>query len=420
MRYLKRDQNIIVWGGGNVGLRIIKRFSADYNIRFIVDNKLPMEGETVIEGFPAYNPAVLKYRERWTDSMIVLCMLNWRELKEQLEELELRIFEDFIPWIYLDYDAIDLDFIDFLNTDEEKGRSIRLLAKDKKICGLYGFCHMNQYRNFLNSSKEFLDRYIFLNIPVVNDVENRFHRVIDCEFIWSSCDLFIATGVYEINVFDVPTTEKIVKKLNRKCKKILITSASFKGYFPQHAAGIRETNQYFAWGDKNINKMIKQGFSGEDIVDHILNSDIYSPEFVISYFDRALRILEKEEKKCDVKIADYIRENGRKRLLFYSWTHPVKEIMTEIGRRLFAALELDASVFDDLNDNLIIKMNTNEELIYPCVVKALGMEEPNKIIGERRMNPAHRWASCPLTVKEYIEGYVSMNRDYIRAGGSRQ
>ena len=43
MRYLKRDQNIIVWGGGNVGLRIIKRFSADYNIRFIVDNKLPME-----------------------------------------------------------------------------------------------------------------------------------------------------------------------------------------------------------------------------------------------------------------------------------------------------------------------------------------------------------------------------------------
>lgn len=72
-----------------------------------------MEGETVIEGFPAYNPAVLKYRERWTDSMIVLCMLNWRELKEQLEELELRIFEDFIPWIYLDYDAIDLDFIDF-------------------------------------------------------------------------------------------------------------------------------------------------------------------------------------------------------------------------------------------------------------------------------------------------------------------
>ena len=94
MRYLKRNQNIIVWGGGNVGLRIIKRFSADYNIRFIVDNKLPMEGETVIEGFPAYNPAVLKYRERWTDSMIVLCMLNWRELKEQLEELELRIFED--------------------------------------------------------------------------------------------------------------------------------------------------------------------------------------------------------------------------------------------------------------------------------------------------------------------------------------
>ena len=77
----------------------------------------------------------------------------------------------------------------------------------------------------------------------------------------------------------------------------MITSASFKGYFPQHAAGIRETNQYFAWGDKNINKMIKQGFSGEDIVDHILNSDIYSPEFVISYFDRAFKDIGKRGEK---------------------------------------------------------------------------------------------------------------------------
>lgn len=416
MRYLKEKQNIIVWGAGKVGFRIIKKFSDDYNIKFIVDNKVPIEGKTIIEDYPAYNPSVLKYRDQWKDSIIVLCMINWRDLKEQLEKLELRIFEDFIPWIYLEYDTIDLEFIDFLKTDNRKKHCIRLLAKDKKICALYGFCHMNQYRNFLNSSRDFLDKYIFLNVPIVNDMENRFHAVLDCGFIWSSCDLFIATWVPEINAFDVPSTEKIVKKLDRNCEKILITSASFKGYFPQHTAGIKKTNQYFAWGDKNINKMIKQGFPCESIVDRILNSDIYSHEFVTNYFDRALRLLEKEEKRCDVKIADYIKENGRKYPLFYSWTHPVKDIMVEIGRRLFAVLGLDGSVLDDLNDDLIIKMNTNEELIYPCVLKGLGMEEPYKIAAERRMNPAHMWASHPLSVQEYIEGYVSMNGDCIRTG----
>lgn len=416
MRYLEAERSIIIWGAGSLGSYVINNFSNIYNIKFIVDNKVKVDNKEHLKNVAVYNPAVLRDRKLWDDSILVLCLFKVEELKEQLNSFGLKIFEDFIPWYLLDYNFISMDFLVFLEKDSDKEKYIKKLAAGRKICALYGMCHMSIYRNFLLKSKKFLNEYVILDIPAVNDKSSKHHNVLKSDFIWNSCDLVITSLFSPINLWDVPCTKEVLEKLNRSCKKIVVTNAAFKGYFLQHTIGIKETAQYFGWGDKNINRMIKKGETLKEIENKILETEFYDYEFINKYFDRSLKILEEGEEECDIKIGDYIKDNGKIRVLYYSWTHPKEEVMLELGKRIFAALELDGSVLDNFANEIIL--NTNEELIYPCVLKALGIEDADKFTIKRKMNPGHLWKDNLITSREYIKEYVSMNTKFLEDGNN--
>ena len=414
MRFIEKNRSVIVWGAGNVGSQIVKKYSSYYNIKFIVDNKVPVNQKEKLLNIPVYNPVILKKREFWKDAVLVLCLVEWHGLKKQLDSYNLKIIRDFIPWNYLDYVSITPDFFDFFESDNEKKHYISVLAKDKKICLLYGMCHMSIYKHFLMHSKDFFDKYVLLDIPIINDMENQYHNIFKSDFLWSNCDLLIANVIQPSisNHYDSPCTKDVIKKLKNSCKTILIPDVAFRGYFPQHTVGNKKTNKYFAWGDKNINKMIKQNKSLDDIERKILLEDFYDYEFVNKYFYKSLEMLQSDEKECDIKISDYIEENGKRKVLFYSWTHPKEEVMLEIGKRIFSVLNLNKNILDELSNDIVL--NTNEELIYPCVLKALGIEDADTFMTERRMNPSHLWKDNLLASREYIYEYVSMNSSYIK------
>ena len=411
---MEKGNSIIIWGSGKYGSYVIENYSDKYEIKFIVDNKVKENSQAELKNIPVYNPSILLDRKKWggRKTLLVLCMSNVEVLKRQIEEYNLKIFEDFIPWYFLSYNSINIDFLTFLKDDADKGRYIKALAKNKKICVLYGMCHMSIYRNFLLNSEEFLSKYIILDIPTVNDRFTKYHDVLKSDFIWQCCDLVITSQISLINLFDVFSTQEILKRTHEYCKKIVVTNAAFKGYFLQHTTGIKETVQYFGWGDKNINKMIMKGINSKDIEDMILGQEYYECEYIIKYFDKSLKILEEGEEECDIKIGDYIKENGRSKVLFYSWTHPTEEIMLEIGKRIFRELRLDTSILEEHYED--IRLNTSEELIYPCVLKTLGIVNADTYVKERKMNPGHLWKNNLLTYKEYIKEYVLMNSKYIK------
>lgn len=413
MYFLEKGNSIIIWGSGKYGSYVIENYSDQYEIKFIVDNKVKGNSQTELKNIPVYNPSILLDRKQWGEkTLLVLCMSNVEALKRQIEEYKLKIFQDFIPWYFLSYNSISIEFLTFLEDDVDKIRYIKALAKNKKICALYGMCHMSIYRNFLLNSEQFLSKYIILDIPTVNDRFTKYHDVLKSDFIWKCCDLVITSQISSVNLSDVFSTQEILKKTNKDCKKIVVTNAAFKGYFLQHTTGIRETAQYFGWGDKNINRMIIKGKNYKDIEDMILEQEYYEYEYINKYFDKSLKILEEEEKECDIKICDYIKENGRSKVLFYSWTHPTDEIMVEIGKRIFEKLGLDTCIFEEhIGD---IRLNTNEELIYPCVLKTLGIVNADNYVKERKMNPGHLWKDNLLTYKEYIKEYILMNSKYIK------
>ena len=132
MRFIEKNRSVIVWGAGNVGSQIVKKYSSYYNIKFIVDNKVPVNQKEKLLNIPVYNPVILKKREFWKDAVLVLCLVEWHGLKKQLDSYNLKIIRDFIPWNYLDYVSITPDFFDFFESDNEKKHYISVLAKDKK------------------------------------------------------------------------------------------------------------------------------------------------------------------------------------------------------------------------------------------------------------------------------------------------
>ncbi|MBQ9136365.1 MAG: hypothetical protein IJX66_09775 [Lachnospiraceae bacterium] len=100
---------------------------------------------------------------------------------------------------------------------------------------------------------------------------------------------------------------------------IRITSAAFKGYFPQHIESkyfASEIRHEYGWGDKNIEKMIIGGKLDDESIAAVEYPDFYTEEYIERFFNHSLKIMEEEEENCDIGNADYVRKNFKNSILF--------------------------------------------------------------------------------------------------------
>jgi len=265
----------------------------------------------------------------------------------------------------------------------------------------------------MNSNK-FSKKYIFVNLPAINSRGDELYDLLQEEAIYSICDI-ILLGVVPGNLRSELSTslmENIKKWCTKDCRVISITSAAFKGYFPQHTENRNyecDENEipiarYFAWGDKNINKLYKLGLSTEKIIHKIVDTSFYGIDWCRRYFENEFKILEKAEEKCDVKIADYLRNIYDKTIAYYSWTHPIPIVLIEIARRIALVLEIEED-FAGYKDEKFLEMKTNEEIVYPSVLKALGLYDEEHL--KRRIMPGHMlFMNKRLSTEEYISKYI--------------
>ena len=72
--------------------------------------------------------------------------------------------------------------------------------------------------------------------------------------------------------------------------------------------------------------------------------------------EKGIQILKTKEKTCDIKIVDYILENYKSKMLFYTPNHPSYFIFKEMSKSILEKLNIDYSNFDELtkNDNYIL------------------------------------------------------------------
>lgn len=416
MQYIPDGTEIVLWGLGGMGKRILSGEFGNYKISFAIDRQwkqrqIEIDEMENTESIVVYSPDILD-EISLNNKMLVVGICEWHEIARDLEEKGKHIFRDYVPYVYLKVGAyLDAGFLRFCKNDTERKALLKKFSFGRKLCAMYGFCHMSIYKSWLLKSKDFIEKYCLLDIPYANVYDDK--SVLLMPDIYYNLDLLILGCVYPREAAGNPDWRTIKSWINNeKCEVILVTRAAFDGYFPQSIRAIPETYDKISYGDKNIDKMIQEGKSADEIL-HILSSpSFYSPEQVNHHYERALKKLELNESWCDIRISDYIREYGKQTNLMYGLTHPRECVMRELTRRIFGALGLDTELLaaEPENDSSF-SLPTGAIFIYPSVYQALGIPER-----EEQEKLYVGLGNVPVGFSEYIDMYVKHNKPYLSQG----
>lgn len=294
------------------------------------------------------------------------------------------------------------EFIYFCMADD--GNSLRkillsLKTRRRKIIGFYGECHIYIYGGALDSMKKVKKSYVLLGAKEIEYLARWHSSSINRKSSWDKLDVLIYNPGVPVRE-GAPSLEQVLKWVPKTCKKIEVTNAAFKGYMPQHTERVFKNAGYFIWGDKNLNKLIKE----KNTIDNIQLDNIYSSQYVNDYFDKAVKHLKMYERESTVKIADYIEKFGRERVLYYSVTHPETEIMLELTKRILTELGIEAESGGCIISNAQFDLHSHGEVVYPCVYRGLGISE-NPMT--RTIQPGN-YKEIQYTFREYVDEYIKM------------
>lgn len=416
MYFLEKGESIVIWGCGQQGKKFIEQYRDFYNIEFCVDSSINPQEEKRFEGYKVLHPSVLKGVKK----KVIITVYEWESVVGQaMEEYDYKLFENIFPYTYITRDnmivSLDMGFLSLIKSEEQRMQLISDFSRGRRVCVTYGLCHMRVYKTILAENNEFKQRYMLLDIPPINAREDKNYYLLKEDIVWKVSDVLIC-GVLNkaINVQgNFPGVAEVMGKLKKDCKVVRVSSAAFKGYFPQQAENRSDrkdkngiaVKKYFAWGDKNINRLYKQGKSAEEIKQIILSDNFYDEERCIKFFENELALLEKEEADCNVKIADYIRKNAKQKITHFSFTHPIPEIMLELARRLLRELGIESNCLDKYINQNFLWLDSNEEIIYPSVLKALDLKQ--EIYINRKVKPGQMlFHGEKLSNEEYVEKYI--------------
>ena len=395
-------KQVVAFGAGDFGIQFAKKYN---NVKLFLDNKVRY-GEKITQQdtkIIIVNPDYY-FNNIGGESYIVITMKEWIEVANYLENIGKRFYFDYLPVSLLEYDTIDIGFFEIRSDKFDPIYWLHTFANGKKLVGCYGECHMILYRQLLNTSKKFKDNYIFISMPTINDYNNRYKILIDNLDIWRNCDVVILNENEDLDVIKGYSSKDVINAVRNDCKIIKVTPAFFMGYFPQACANRGQFVDWnvFTWEDKNINRFLQQ-HKEKGCMRKLEDEDFYTESWIDKYESSCFKILKRAERFCDVTIWDYIKENYKQRLLFYSPTHPVNEVIEEIARRILYHLGIDEKIKLQQKNVLAI----HEMPVYPSVVRHLGLK-----IDENRLLCPGENKKKEYTFESYVNAYIANAKQY--------
>ena len=240
----------------------------------------------------------------------------------------------------------------------------------------YGNCQMGSLQAILSNNKEF-DQFL---LPCWKDFTKE-------EFLdlMKSSDVIITQPIKKnYKKKDYTHTEFVLENSNRDTKIIIIPSLFFNFYY------FDLTYKFFKEGSDNnsplkdpsdyhYNSIIKSYNNNEKIEsifeNYIDNENLKSKEELQDIADKSIEELISREKEMlsykDIKdcsiitISDFIKNNYKKKLLFYSMNHPSKYVFHCIVDQIKTFLNVDSNYeVDPLR-------NDYRGILYSCIQKVV-------------------------------------------------
>jgi hypothetical protein len=297
----------------------------------------------------------------------------------------------------------------------------------RKIALLYGNCHVATICQHLKMNVQFTKNYK----AILWDLSKKKSLQLP-EWIYQNCELLIMQDIREENRYKAMSADELGKKVLNYCRKIVIPNIfGFTALFPQ-AQDYQYTSKYIKHNlialdnlqekavsnnynpmkdiisimsqpDGHIDYLFLSGASLSEIVDSILFEDIYP--YCQDEFHAKIEKIEKREKQCDIKIADFIKMHYKNHNLFHSAFHPTAMVLSEYVSSLLKILDIP----EDSNTmkNFFPGEDNDERFIYGGVKRRLGITFEQKTI--RNYNNHTTLWGRPLTLADYVRQHILWN-----------
>lgn len=409
MNYLDEGTPVVIWGCGEIGRKVYWAVQNIYDIRFFADSKVPQDstigGGVSFYGYPVHHPSVLAGTKG--KHVVIVAIQNWEQVVPQLQEYGLEPLIDYIPHTLVQYNQIDIDILRYLPDIATKEQYVDKARAGKKLFITYGMCHMQLYERILLLNKEFSEQYILFSVPSLNFVKGKNGYLLSEDWYWRKCDLLIHHQLNRMITYN-PHTNQMKNVLRPDCIRCCVTPAACNVYFPQGQEWPQSIAQikymFSSRMDKFITQMIQKGLSKEEIRRSVLSENFLDTSFIMKHRDTSFKVLELAEQNCDIKIADYIKENYAKEILFYSVVHPTENVMIEIANRILMHLGFKKDLRTNYTPDEIpyIWNHAGIQVVYPCVAAAYGITHIVR-------NRVFMFWNTELTLEQFIDEYIAMN-----------
>ncbi len=216
----------------------------------------------------------------------------------------------------------------------------------KKKCLIYANCQGQGISRFLLCHTEYADTYENTHLSNFYFIENKKSLPID---VLQQADCFIYQPLG--HQYGVYSSEKVMGRLKPGCVTISFPYIYNDALWPFAPSGNSLK------GGEILIRLMDRGYSIHRIIDAFLDLAI-DCEFD-RRLDRTLSILKEKEKKTDIKVSDFIREQLRKKRLFLIQSHPTSVVYIHCVNQILKCLG-----YDDVNPSLPFSIDDVE--LDPC------------------------------------------------------
>lgn len=255
----------------------------------------------------------------------------------------------------------------------------------------YGTCQALAIKQILNLSD---DEYIQHHIQCYSTEYNKE----DIDKILNKCDIIITQPIpdYYRNVIYL-STNYLINNCKKNCR-IVIYQRQYLDfyyfdttYYDFKGDTLHEPNDYHY---KSMIDYYKNGYNEKDYIKNIVNNnDLKSKadldeivnnsikylfekdiEIINTYFDIKLNNTNNKKYKdlYYIPVVDYIKDNYRNKLLFYSMNHPTKILLQYIAEEIIRILDIKNSI-----DYNIDPLDNPKCILYSCIQNAVNFDISN-------------------------------------------
>lgn len=356
---------------------------------------------------------------------ISYCTTNYPEESiDELTRIELdEIYEQkddyFIIVCVGDYETVCYELISEGLMPEKDFSSAKIVAgliENKKILLAVGQCELAVtdyiFQHMSIISKQYVtlyyDEYKVLGIA---DKKPLLHCVLEVNALIEMADYFI----YPVNLtYRCEYYNRLLGKVRTDCCVVGVPLSTFEGYWPQdNAKDYYEKSIYYLTPDSlkirrdmNIEKAFENG-KNENILQSVLENDFYDDKTVKKCFEKTIKKFEILERKADVKISEYYKENYRSKKLFLDRGHAAPFVLKEYAKRILKSCDIDFELKEIEQVDLKWYEECHMEFpIYPSVRAQLNLTDKEK----------YRFIQNKEIFYLDFEAYIRIIYDYVKKG----